>query len=112
MRGWFTRHDRCRTCGIRWHREEGFELGAVTINTIATFLAITIGMAIGFVTTSPDIAVVPMLIVLGIVALVMPIVIYPFTYTVWLAVDLAMHRPEPAELAEAARASAAGARRA
>lgn len=102
VRGWFTRHERCRTCGIRWHREVGSELGAVTVNTIVTFLAITVGMVIGFVATSPDIAVVPMLIVLGAVALVMPIAIYPFTYTGWLAIDLAMHRPEPAELADAA----------
>ena len=102
LRGWFTRHDRCRTCGIRWCREEGFELGAVTINTIVTFLTITVGMVIGFVATAPDIAVVPMLVVLGAVAVVMPIAIYPFTYTLWLAVDLAMHRPEPAELAQAA----------
>jgi uncharacterized protein (DUF983 family) len=106
VRSWFGRHERCRTCGIRWHREEGSELGAVTVNTLVTFLAIAIGMAIGFIATAPDVAVVPMLVVLGAIALLMPIAIYPFTYTLWLAIDLAMHRPEPPELADAAAAVA------
>ena len=37
LAGWFKRYDRCRTCGVSWHREEGFELGTITINTIVTF---------------------------------------------------------------------------
>jgi uncharacterized protein (DUF983 family) len=104
IRGWFHRHERCRTCGIKWHREEGFELGAVTMNTIVTFGALTIAMVIGFVRTSPDIPVLPFVLALAAVAVVVPIVIYPFTYTMWLAFDLAVHPPEPAELAEASAA--------
>jgi uncharacterized protein (DUF983 family) len=101
IRGWFRRHDRCRTCGLAWRREEGFELGAVTVNTIVTFGALTVAMVVGFVATSPDIAVVPIVLALSAVAVVMPIVIYPFTYTVWFAFELAVHPPEAAELAAA-----------
>ena len=36
------------------------------------------------------------------VAILMPIVIYPFTFTIWLALDLAVHRPDVSELTEAA----------
>jgi uncharacterized protein (DUF983 family) len=108
LKGWFHRHDRCRTCGIRWHREDGFELGAVTMNTIVTFGALTSFMAIGFILTAPDIPVLPFVLGLGVVALVVPIVIYPFTYTMWLAFDLAVHPPEQAELGDAMRAVAAG----
>jgi uncharacterized protein (DUF983 family) len=104
IRGWFHRHERCRTCGIKWHREEGFELGAVTMNTIVTFGALTIAMVVGFVRTSPDIPVLPFVLALGAVAVVVPVVIYPFTYTMWLAFDLAVHPPDAAELAEAAAA--------
>ncbi len=104
IRKWLGKHPRCRTCGIRWRREEGFELGAVAINTVLTFLALTIGMTIGFVVTAPDIPVAPMVLTLLGIAVVMPIVIYPFTFTIWLAFDLAVHRPEAAELAEAAAA--------
>jgi hypothetical protein len=59
-------------------------------------------MTIGFIATSPDIPVLPMMLSLVGVAVLMPIVIYPFTFTIWLAFDLAVHRPEAAELAEAA----------
>ena len=104
IRRWLGKHDRCRACGIRWRREEGFELGAVTVNTVLTFIVLTAGMTVGFVLTSPDIPIAPMILSLLGVAVLMPIVIYPFTFTIWLAIDLAVHRPEPAELAEAAAA--------
>ncbi|MEY2414740.1 MAG: hypothetical protein QOH53_74, partial [Ilumatobacteraceae bacterium] len=60
---------------------------------------------IGFVTTSPDIPILPMVLSLVGVAILMPIVIYPFTFTIWLALDLAVHRPDAAELADATAAS-------
>jgi uncharacterized protein (DUF983 family) len=102
VRRWFGKYDRCRTCGIRWRREEGFELGAVTINTVLTFIVLTAAMTIGFIRTSPDIPVLSMVLSLVGVAILMPIVIYPFTFTIWLALDLAVHRPDAAELTEAA----------
>ena len=105
VRRWFGKYDRCRTCGIRWRREEGFELGAVTINTVLTFIVLTVAMTIGFIRTSPDIPILPMVLSLVGVAILMPIVIYPFTFTIWLAFDLAVHRPDSAELIEAALAS-------
>ena len=107
IRRWFGKYERCRTCGIGWRREEGFELGAITINTILTFIALTVGMAIGFVVTYPDIPVVRLVLSLIGIAVLMPIVIYPFTFTIWLAIDLAVHRPAVAELAEAVAAVAA-----
>lgn len=74
------------------------------MNTIVTFGALTIAMVIGFVRTSPDIPVLPFVLAMAAVAIVVPIVIYPFTYTMWFAFDLAVHPPEPAELADAAAA--------
>jgi uncharacterized protein (DUF983 family) len=109
IRRWFGKYERCRTCGIRWRREEGFELGAITINTILTFIVLTAAMTVGFITTSPDIPVLPMVLSLVGVAVLMPIVIYPFTFTIWLALDIAVHRPDAAELAAAAAAVEANA---
>lgn len=104
VRKWLGKYPRCRTCGIRWRREEGFELGAVAINTVFTFLVLAIGMTIGFVITAPDIPIVPLVLSLVGVAVVVPIASYPFTFTVWLAFDLAVHRPDAAELAANAAA--------
>ena len=69
-----------------------------------TFIVLTAAMTVGFIVTSPDIPVLPMVLSLVGVAVLMPIVIYPFTFTIWLAFDLAVRRPEVAELAEAAAA--------
>src|SRR3954468_15880530 len=104
IRRWLGKYERCRTCGIRWRSEEGFERGAVPINTSLTFIALTAGMTVGFIMTAPDIPVVPMILSLLGVALLMPILIYPFSYTIWLAFDLGVHRPETPELLEAAMA--------
>ena len=75
-------------------------VGAITINTILTFGAILVVLVVGMIVTYPEIAVVP--IVAGCL-----VVAFPFTYTIWGAIDLAMHPLQPAEAADAARAVAA-----
>ncbi len=78
-------------------------MGAVTVNTAITFGAVAICMAVGFVATAPDIPVAPLMLAIGAVGAVVPVVAYPFSYTLWLAFDLAVHPPEADELAAAAR---------
>lgn len=89
---------------MAWNREVGVELGAVTVSTILTFGAITVCMAVGFVLTVPDVPVVPFLVGIGLVALCTPVLVYPVSYTLWLAIDLAMHPPDETELRAAADA--------
>jgi uncharacterized protein (DUF983 family) len=92
--GWFAKQETCRTCGISWRRGyEGFELGAMAISLIVCFGALVVGVGIGVAVTAPDVAVVPLLLILAVCAVVMPIVVYPLSYTLWQAVDLAMHPP-------------------
>jgi uncharacterized protein (DUF983 family) len=107
VRRWLGKHPRCRSCGIRWRREEGFELGPLTINTVVTFLVLTVVMTVSFVLTSPDIPVLPLVAGCAAIAVVLPVVLYPFTYTVWLVLDLAARPPDAAELAEARSAAEA-----
>ena len=67
----------------------------------ATFgLLIIVGLG-GILATYPDIAVIPITIACAAVAVVVPIVFYPISYTVWAAIDLAMRPLEPSEIAEA-----------
>ena len=42
------------------------------------------------IVTWPEVAVVPMFVVLGVGAVVLPIVLYPVSYTLWQALDIAM----------------------
>jgi len=98
FRGWFHKEEHCRTCGIEWRRGyEGFELGAMTINTIVVFGVLIVGLTVGLVATTPDVPVFQLIALLAVVAVVMPVAIYPYTYTVWQAVDLVMHPPEPGD---------------
>ena len=104
IRRWLGRYDRCRTCGIKWHREHGFELGPTSLNVVITFFILGVGMVVGFVATAPDFNVGVLTTVFVALAIIVPIVAYPWTYTLWLAVDLAAHPPDERELAEAAAA--------
>jgi uncharacterized protein (DUF983 family) len=104
IRGWFGRLDRCRTCGYRYERQEGFMLGSLTVNTILTFGAILAVVVVGMVVTYPDIAVVPVVLACIAVAVLVPLLVYPFTSTIWGAIDLAMHPLQPAEVADASAA--------
>jgi uncharacterized protein (DUF983 family) len=96
--GWFAKQETCRTCGIGWHRGyEGFELGAMAVSIILCFGALVVGVAIGVVATLPDVAVAPLVIILGLCAVVLPVVVYPVSYTLWQAIDLAMRPPVASE---------------
>lgn len=100
--GFFRRDDRCRTCHYRYERQDGFSLGAVTVNMMVTFGLIVIVGLVGILMTYPDIAALPICIACGAIAIVVPIVFYPVSYTVWAAIDLAMRPLEPREIADAA----------
>jgi len=106
--GWFKREDRCHTCGLLWQRRlEGFELGAMTMNVLVSYGTLLFGMGIGVFLTYPDVAVVPLLAVVGSLAIVLPIFMYPLSYAMWLGVDIFMRDLEPDELSDAAAAVAA-----
>ena len=101
------RYDRCRTCGIVWHREHGFELGPIALNIVITFGALAAGMVVAFIATAPDFPVTQLTIGFVIGAIVIPVLAFPFTNTLWMAVDLFTHKPDEHELAQAAAAVAA-----
>jgi hypothetical protein len=68
----------------------GFELGAASMAAIIVFGPLIAGLAVMVALTWPDIAVTPMLIVLGAGAVVLPVLLYPVSYTMWQALDIAM----------------------
>ena len=106
IRRWVLRYERCRTCGIKWHREHGFELGPIALNIVITFFTIGVGMVVAFVATAPDFPVTALTLGFVAGAIVIPLLVFPFTNTLWMAVDLLSHEPDERELAEAAAAVA------
>jgi hypothetical protein len=69
----------------------------MAVSIIVCFGALVIGVGIGVVATAPDVAVAPLLAILAICGVVLPIVVYPVSYTLWQAIDLAMRPPEPGD---------------
>ena len=101
-RGWFHRHERCRHCGMSVQRgDQGFELGAASVNAVLTFAVLVAAGAISVAFTYPDVSLTPLVIVLGAAAILLPILFYPFTYTLWFAVELLVDPPSPTALREA-----------
>jgi uncharacterized protein (DUF983 family) len=99
--GWFSKQDACRRCGTPWRRGDvGFELGAATVNTIITFGLLVVGTAVGVIATTPDIPVVGIVVMLVAIAVIVPVAIYPVSYTLWQALDLMMRPPEAGELVD------------
>jgi hypothetical protein len=80
---------------------DGHELGALTVALVLNvgLVVVAVGVAVAF--TVPDVPVVPLYAVLAISALVIPVVTWPLTHTVWSAIDLRVRPVGPAEGAEA-----------
>lgn len=95
--GWFGKHDTCSTCGLHWRRDDvGFELGAAAIAAIICMGPLVVLLAAILLLTWPDVDVVLLLGVFFPAAVLVPILLYPSSYTTWQAVDIMM-RPVQAD---------------
>lgn len=95
--------EHCPGCGLRFEREPGYWVGAVTINTtviFGTFLVVFGGLV---VLTWPEVPWLTVLIVTAAANVLIPTLFYPISKTVWLALEMGWHPLEPEEI-EAARA--------
>ena len=91
--------DDCPRCGLHFEREEGYWAGALAINigvTGAVFVAVFVT---ALILTVPDVPVAPLLAILIPLMILIPIVAYPFSKTIWIAVDrVLLQHLDPAEL--------------
>jgi uncharacterized protein (DUF983 family) len=87
FRRYFTMVDDCPRCGLHFEREQGYWAGALAINiglTGAVFVGVFV---VALVLTVPDVPVGLLLAILVPLMLVVPVVAYPFSKTLWVAVD-------------------------
>lgn len=97
--GLFDIRDPCPRCGLVFEREEGYWLGAMII----AFAVIEGMFGLSFVATMlvtwPDVPWTGLLVVGLVATAVLPILISPWTRTIWMAVDRAFlpapDQPEP-----------------
>jgi uncharacterized protein (DUF983 family) len=92
--GWLTLKEHCPTCGHRFQRgdEEAFFLGAMALNIGLTEGFLGVLVAVSFAVTLPDPPIGLLLAIAVPLMIVAPIVFYPFSRTLWAAVDLVMRR--------------------
>ena len=97
---WFKLCASCPVCGFHLTRDEpGYWLGSYTINLFVTETAFTLVFVGGMVLTWPNVPWNPLLYLSAAVNVVVPILVFPHTKTLYLAIDLAFRPPEPPDLA-------------
>jgi uncharacterized protein (DUF983 family) len=109
---WFRMRERCPRCGYRFERQEGFFLGAFVINFAVAELSLAVVLVALIVVLSMGrhVSVWSWVAVAAAIQIAVPLLFYPFSRTVWAAIDLMMRPIEPAEEADAitSRAAAEG----
>ncbi len=83
---------RCPNCNYDFEREEGWWIGAIIMNTAAAFVLFGLYFPLSLILTWPD---VPwtLLTVIGVLIMgIFPVIFYPISKTLWLAVDIILHR--------------------
>ncbi len=77
----------CPRCGLHFEREDGYWGGALAVN-IAIVMAIFIVTFVGImIATVPDVPVGLSLLILVPIMVLGPVVFYPYSKTIWMAVD-------------------------
>ena len=104
-RSWFTLREACVGCGLRFERDEqeDYWLGAFTLNFIVTEVVFAVILAAVLITTWPN---PPWMAIIWIGVLQMcltPIVFYPFSKALWLAIDLVFRPVRPDDVREDGR---------
>ena len=93
---WFRMVERCPSCALRFERESDFFLGAYVINLGVTegLLAVALFAYVLRAVNDPTTPPLPVLGAVLVFAVGAPLAFFPFSRTIWAAIDLAM-RPVP-----------------
>lgn len=86
--GWFRLADRCPRCGLAFERGEGYWLGAMAINLGATEVVFAALLVVWAVLAWPDVPWVWLTVTGLAVNAIFPLLFYPFSKTVFIAIDL------------------------
>ena len=98
FRHWFRMLDRCPRCDLKFERMEGHMSGEVGINTIVSFGTLMIVLFVFTFTFWPEPPIPALIGTAAAAALIGPFVYYPFSKTIWLAIDVMMRPIEPGEV--------------
>lgn len=104
FRSWIETRESCPGCDLRMNRGEAdFFLGGYTLNFIFVELVLSAFIAVGLLLMWPDVPWRALLWVGAALMVVTPIAFFPFSRTIWLAVDLGMRPPRDVDFAREPR---------
>ena len=86
---YFTMLDECPRCGLHFEREPGYWTGALAINFVCAGGLLLALLVVLLVLTIPDVNAPLLLGILVPLAIVGPAIWYPFSKTLWVAIDRA-----------------------
>jgi len=85
----------CPRCQLRFAKEEGGFLGALTVNFIVAVLAWIVLMVVVLIFTVPDVPVVPLIAGSVAVMVLVPLWFYPRSKMLWAGVEFLVARSDP-----------------
>ena len=97
FRRWLQPRERCPGCNLKFERREGHFVGAMAFNLIAAEGVWLGGLVLSVVLTWPTPPWTAILIGSVVAMVLVPIVFYPFSRTLWYAFDLFIQPIEPGE---------------
>ena len=81
----FRIRERCSSCGVIFKREEGFFVGAILVNVVATELAIISAYLLSLLLFGSHYETI--LVILFVIALLFPVAFYHHSWSIWLSFD-------------------------
>jgi len=90
FRRWWAMRERCPQCGFRFERIAGHWVGSLGINTIVSFGILLGVLSVGFAITYPEPPVAPLVVIGVVIAVAVPLGFFPWSKTLWGAIDLLM----------------------
>ena len=105
FRRWVQQDPRCTECGLHYERgERDYFIGAYLVNLIIAELAVVAGMVLGMYLTWPNVPWGTLKWVLLPFVVIAPLITYPFSKSLWLAIDLIYRPAEPGDFGKDASA--------
>ena len=92
--GYFVLREQCSNCGVQFEREDGYFLGAYALNLIvAELLGLGLAIFLLFRTQLSRLDLIWQEILAITLAILFPLIFFPFSRGVWMAMDITFHPP-------------------
>jgi len=92
---WFQLRTSCPRCDLRFEKEAGGFLGAMTLNYVVAIGIWLVVLGVGVALTVPDVAVVQLMAASAVVLIGVPLWFYPRSKMLWAAVEFLVLRADP-----------------